>query len=119
MIDLLKTSPFTHKIKDLNRENIGRSFYEKKLLLKKLMISHYPEPNSHIRDEVKVVLDLLNYTIKKELNDATSVYIFHLGIIRDFVAFNKLVNVPSGLNNLKTKVDGLDVYNLKSVPVDL
>ena len=97
---------------------------KKKLLLKKLMISHYPEPNSHIRDEVKVVLDLLNYNIKKELNDATSVYIFHLGIVRDFVAFkteyiNKLVNAPSGLNNLKTEVDGLDVYNLKSVPVDL
>ena len=31
----------------------------------------------------------------------------------------KLVNVPSSLNNLKTKVDDLDVGKLKTVPVDL
>ena len=28
-------------------------------------MSYYPEPNSHIRDKVKVVLDLLNYATKK------------------------------------------------------
>ena len=28
-------------------------------------------------------------------------------------------NVPTGLNTLKTKVDGLDVGKLKTVPVDL
>ena len=32
---------------------------------------------------------------------------------------NKLVNVPTGLNTLKPKVDDLDVDKLKSVPVDL
>ena len=26
---------------------------------------YYPEPDSHIRDKVKVVLDLSNYAIKK------------------------------------------------------
>ena len=31
---------------------------------------------------------------------------------------NKLVNVPTSLNNLKTKVDDLDVGKLKAVPVD-
>ena len=31
----------------------------------------------------------------------------------------KLVNVPTSLNNLKTKVDGLDAGKLKVVPVDL
>ena len=30
-----------------------------------------------------------------------------------------MVNVPSGFNNLKTKVDDLDVSKLKTVPVDL
>lgn len=30
-----------------------------------------------------------------------------------------LVNIPSGLNNLKTKAGDLDVDNLKTVPVDL
>ena len=50
---VLKTSPWTYKIKDGNIETIIRRFYEKELLL-----SNYPEPNNHIRDKVKVVLDL-------------------------------------------------------------
>ena len=28
-------------------------------------MSYYPEPDSHITDEVKVVLDLSNYATKK------------------------------------------------------
>ena len=36
-------------------------------------MSHYPEPDSHIRDKVKVVLNLSNYAIKKELKHATGV----------------------------------------------
>ena len=30
-----------------------------------------------------------------------------------------MVNVLTGLNDLKTKVDGLGVVNLKTVPIDL
>ena len=30
-------------------------------------MNHYPQPDCHIRDKVKVVLDLTNYAIKKEL----------------------------------------------------
>ena len=32
---------------------------------------------------------------------------------------NKLVNVPTGLNDLKTKIDDLDVGKLKTVNTDL
>ena len=32
---------------------------------------------------------------------------------------NKLINVPTGLNNLKTRVNDLDVGKLKAVHVDL
>ena len=32
---------------------------------------------------------------------------------------NKLLSFPSGFNNLKAKVDGLDVDKLKTVPVNL
>ena len=32
---------------------------------------------------------------------------------------NKLVNVPTSLNNLKTKVDDLDVAKFKTVLLDL
>ena len=69
-----------------------------------------------------------NYVAKKELNDAISVDATNLDAKRDFVTLkaevdkldiNKLVNVPSGLNNLKRKVDDLDVDKLKTLPVDL
>ena len=36
-------------------------------------MSYYPEPDSHIRDKVKVVLDLSNYATKKESEHATCV----------------------------------------------
>ena len=36
-------------------------------------MSYHPEPNSQIRDKVKVVLDLSNCAIKKELDHATGV----------------------------------------------
>ena len=34
-------------------------------------MSHYPEPVSHNRDKVKVVLELSNYAANKELGHAT------------------------------------------------
>ena len=37
----------------------------------------------------------------------------------DKVDLNKLVNVTTSLNNLKTNVDELDVDELKTVPVHL
>ena len=91
-------------------------------------MSYYPEPDSHIRDKVKVVLDLLNYTTKIELEHATDVDTSDLAAKKDFIALtaeadkldkNKLVNVPTSLNNLKTKLDDLDVGTLKTVPADL
>ena len=36
-------------------------------------MNYYPEPDSHIRDKVKVVLDLSDYVTKKELDHATGV----------------------------------------------
>ena len=36
-------------------------------------MSYYPEPESCIRDKIKVVLDLTNYATKKELDLATGV----------------------------------------------
>ena len=91
-------------------------------------MSYYPKPYSHIREEVKVVLDLSNYATKKELEHATGIHTSDLAAKKDFIALkaevdkldiNKLVNVPTSLNNLKTKVDDLIVGKLKTVPVDL
>ena len=36
-------------------------------------MSYYTDPDSHIRDKVKVVLDLSNYATEKELDHATGV----------------------------------------------
>ena len=91
-------------------------------------MSYYPEPDSHIKDKVKVVLDLPNYATKEELDHATCVDKSDLTAKKDFIALkaeidkldiNKFVNVPTSLNNLETKVDDLDVGKLKTVPVDL
>ena len=81
-------------------------------------MSYYPEPDSHIRDKVKVVLKLTNYATKRELEHTTRVFIALKAEV-DKLEINKLINVPTSLNNLKTKVDDLDVGNLKTVHVDL
>ena len=76
-------------------------------------MGYCPEQDSHIRNKVKVVLDLSNYATKKELYHATGVDISNLAAKKDFIALkaevekldiNKLVNVPT---------------SLKTVPVDL
>ena len=86
-------------------------------------MSYYPEPDSDIRYKVKVVLDLSNYANKNydTCDLAAKKDFIGLKVETDKTYINKLVNVPTNLNNLKTKgkVDGLDVGKLKTVPVDL
>ena len=74
-----------------------------------------------------MILDLSNYATKKDLDHATMVNTSDLAAKKDFIALkaevdkldiNKLVNVLTSSNNLKTKIDNLDVGNLKTVPVD-
>ena len=55
---LVKVTKWTYKIKDFNVEKIIASCYEKQLLPNVLSMIYYPEPDSHIRDKIKVVLDL-------------------------------------------------------------
>ena len=38
-------------------------------------MSYYPKPDSHIRDKVRVVLDLPNYTKKKELEHVAMIHL--------------------------------------------
>ena len=88
-------------------------------------MSYHPEPGIHIRDKVKVVLDLSIYATKKDLNDAAGLDTSNLAAKSDFTALkgdkpyiNKLVNVSISLHNLKEKVDDLDVDKLKNVSID-
>ena len=77
---------------------------------------------------MKLLLDLTNYTTKKILKDATGIDISYLAAKSDFIDLkakvgkpdvNKLVNAPRGLNDLKTKLDDLDVGRLKTFSVYL
>ena len=47
-------------------------------------MSYYPEPDSYIRDKVRVVLNLSNYAIKNELDHATGVDTPDLSAKKDF-----------------------------------
>ena len=58
------------------------------------MSEYFPKPKS-LGGRVKVELDLSNYATKADLKNAT------------------------GLANLKSNVDKLDIYKLKNVPTDL
>ena len=41
-------------------------------------MSYYPEPDSHIRDKVKTVLDLSNYATKQKFEHAADIDISDL-----------------------------------------
>ena len=51
-------------------------------------MSYYPEPDSHIRDKVKVVLEL---STKKELNNAATADTSNLAAERDFIVWKAQV----------------------------
>ena len=89
-------------------------------------MSYYPEPAIHVRYKVKVVSDLSNYALKKELDYATGVDTSDLAGKKNFIALkaevgkldiNKLANVPTSLNDFKTKVEDLGFGKLKTVLV--
>ena len=91
-------------------------------------MSYYPEPDSHLRNRVKVALDITNDSTKTELEHATGIDTFDLAAKKYFITLkaevdkidmNKLTNFPASLNNVKTKVDDLDVGKLKTVSVDM
>ena len=105
-----------------------RRFYEKELLLRKISMSYYPQPDSNVRNKIKLELDLYKIATKKELYLATGVGTSDLAAKKDFIALKaqvdklniaKLVNVPTSLNNLKTKVDDIEDGELKTVLIDL
>ena len=89
-------------------------------------MSHYPELDNHVRDKVKVVLDLLSHSTKKKKEYGIGIDISDLTAKKYFIALkaevdklniNKMTNLSTGLNKLKNKVDDLDVGELKMVSV--
>ena len=91
------------------------------------MSEYFPGAKSS-RGRVKVLLDLSNYATKGYLKNAAGVNTskFAEKIDLAYSKFNvdklhidKLKNVPTNLNNLKSKIDKLVVYKLVPIPVDL
>ena len=69
-----------------------------------------------------------NYATKKELEHATGVDTSDSVATKDFIGLkakddkvdsNKLFYISTSLNNLKTKIDDIDVCKLETVPIDL
>ena len=88
-------------------------------------MSYYPESDSHIRDKVKVVLRHDKLCDQKNFSHVKGVDTSDLAAKIRFCCFESwnwwtshLVNVPTSLNNLKTKVDDLDTGKLITL-VDL
>ena len=90
-------------------------------------MSFYPEPDSHVRDKVKVVLDFSKYATRKALEHATGVDTSKLAAKSDFITLkaevnkldiNELIKFLTGLNNFKTNVDKSNIGKL-TVPKDL
>ena len=91
------------------------------------MSEYFPEPNS-LGVNIKVELDLSNYTTKADFNNVTGVDpssfakktdLANLKSNVDKLDIDKLKNVPTNLNNLKSKLDTLDIRKLETNPVDL
>ena len=70
------------------------------------MSEYFPKLYKHFRGNVKVELDLSNYTIKSDLKGATSVDTSNL-------------SQKSDIASLKVDVDKIDIDKLKTFPADL
>ena len=105
------TVPYTYNLKDLNDEKIIGSFYDKELQKTKFYfadnykMSYYP-PYKSSSNNVKVELDLTNYSTKTDLKNITHV---------DVSSFASKTNLAA----LKTEVDKIDTNKLKTAPTDL
>ena len=69
---------------------------------------------------------MLDFATKNKFDHATGVDSSDLAARKPFIALkvdkldiNKLINIPTSLNNLKIKVNDINVGKLKAVPLDL
>ena len=91
------------------------------------MSEYFPKPKP-LGANVKVELDLSNYTTKAYLKNATGLDtsdftkktdLANLKYDVDKSSFDKLKNVLSGLSSLRSKIDKLDIGKLEITPVNL
>ena len=68
--------------------------------------SYYPEPDNHVRNKIKVELNLSNYATKTNVKGATG-------------ADTSNLPAKSELASLKAEVDKIDMDKLNPAPADL
>ena len=84
-------------------------------------MTYYPESGNHIRDKDKatMLLKKLDHVTGVDTSDlAAKKHCIALKAEVDKLDMKKLANVRTSLNNLKTKVDDLDVGRLKKVRLE-
>ena len=85
------------------------------------MSEYFLKPIS-LGENVKVKLDLSNYATKADFKNATEADTSVLANLKsdvDKLDFDKLKNIPCGLNNLKSKANQLDIGKLDTKPFDV
>ena len=88
------------------------------------MTEYFPEPK-YLGRRVKVELNLSNYATKIDLKGVDTSYFATKTVFAywksnvDKLDIDKLKNVSTNLNNLRSKADKLDINNLVLVSVDL
>ena len=111
---VLKTNHWTYEIKDLNKEKIMRRFSKKKccwvnykwvIIQNQIVILVIKQWNNNLGVDTNNAAAKTNFIALKAEVDKPNI--------------NTLVNLLSSLNNLRTKVDALDVDKLKSVSLNL
>ena len=70
------------------------------------MSQYFPKPYERFGGDINVKVDLSNYATKTDLKNITHIDVSSYAL-------------KSNLASLKTEVDQLDIYKLKSVPNDL
>ena len=69
------------------------------------MSQYFPKPYESFKGDINIKVDLSNYATKADLKNATEIDTSKLAL-------------KSNLENLKAKIDKIDVGKLKTVPVD-
>ena len=83
------------------------------------MSKYFPKPYEPFGGNINVRFDLSNYATKDDIKNITLVDTSNLKTEVDKLDIYKLKSLPNNLSNLKTKVDKLDIDKLAPVPTDL
>ena len=92
------------------------------------MTQYFPKPHEAFDGDINIKVDLSNYATKTDIKNIThadtssfalKTNLANLKTKVDKLDIDELKSLPNNLSNLKTEVDKLDIYKLVPVSVDL